>query len=129
MPSEPLSAEYILPLRWAEDSGLDELVPYLEQLCSWIRVTVVDGSAPDLFDSHQARFPASVRHIRPESGAGGNGKVTAVMTAVRLSSADKLVIADDDVRFTHEALTAVIEALDHAHVVRPQNFFEPLPWH
>lgn len=127
--SEPLPAEYILPLRWADDTGLDELLPYLEQLCSWIRVTVVDGSAPDLFDGHQKRFPASVRHIRPAPGAGGNGKVAAVMTAVRLSSADKLVIADDDVRFTHEGLTAVIAALDHAHVVRPQNFFSPLPWH
>lgn len=126
---EPPRAEYILPLRWAEDSGLDELVAYLGQLCSWIPVTVVDGSAPELFDRHQARFPASVRHIRPQPGAVGNGKVTAVMTAVRLSSADKIVIADDDVRFTHEGLTGVIAALDHAHVVRPQNFFSPLPWH
>ncbi|WP_457972971.1 glycosyltransferase [Arthrobacter sp. D1-17] len=126
---EPLQAEYILPLRWTEDSGLDELVPYLEQLCSWIRVTVVDGSAPDLFDCHRARFPGSVNHIRPEPGAGGNGKVSAVMTAVRLSCADRLVIADDDVRFTREGLDSVIAALNHAHVVRPQNFFSPLPWH
>lgn len=126
---EPLPAEYILPLRWAEDSGLDELVPYLEQLCSWIRVTVVDGSAPDLFDRHRARFPASVHHIPPEPGQGGNGKVAAVMTAVRLSCAEALVIADDDVRFTREGLNSVIAALDHAHVVRPQNFFDPLPWH
>ncbi|CAH0298299.1 hypothetical protein SRABI83_04435 [Arthrobacter sp. Bi83] len=126
---EPLRAEYILPLRWAEDSGLDELVPYLEQLCSWIRVTVVDGSAADLYDCHQARFPVAVRHIRPAPGAGGNGKVTAVLTAVRLSCAERLVIADDDVRYTYEGLTSVLGGLDHAHVVRPQNFFSPLPWH
>ena len=126
---EPLRAEYILPLRWAEDSGLDELLPYLEQLCSWIPVTVVDGSTPDLFDRHRARFPTSVRHIRPEPGAGGNGKVAAVMTAVHLSCAEALVIADDDVRFTREGINSLITALQHAHVVRPQNFFSPLPWH
>lgn len=127
--SEPLRAEYILPLRWAEESELDQLASYLEQLCSWIRVTVIDGSPLDLFDSHRSRFPASVNHIRPEPGAEGNGKVAAVMTAVRLSCADRLVIADDDVRFTYEGLASVIAALERAHVVRPQNYFSPMPWH
>ncbi|MCU1532955.1 MAG: hypothetical protein JWO49_2526 [Arthrobacter sp.] len=121
--------EYILPLRWAEDSKLDDLVLYLERLCSWIPVIVVDGSPGALFDRHKARFPPVVRHVRPASGAGGNGKVTAVMTAVHLSTAERLVIADDDVRYTRESLTAVLAYLDDAEVVRPQNYFSTLPWH
>lgn len=40
----PYSTEYILPLRWTSDACLYELVTYLERLCSWIDVTVVDGS-------------------------------------------------------------------------------------
>ncbi|WP_164200338.1 glycosyltransferase [[Micrococcus luteus] ATCC 49442] len=128
-PTEPAQAEYILPLRWSEDSSLEDITTYLEQLSSWIPVTVVDGSTPNLFDRHRARFPASVRHIRPRPGPRGNGKVTAVLTAVSLSSAERLVIADDDVRYTREGLRAVIDGLDHAHVVRPQNYFSPLPWH
>lgn len=122
------SAEYILPLRWTSDSGLYELVTYLEKLSSWIDVTVVDGSPDPLFESHAAEFPPQVRHIRPEP-APGNGKVTAVMTAVRLSDADRLVIADDDVRYTRENLAAVVRCLDDAEVVRPQNYFIPRPWH
>lgn len=121
--------EYILPLRWAEDSGLDELVEYLRQLCSWIGVTVVDGSPAGLFARHRERFPPEVRHIAPEPAPGGNGKVSAVMTAVRRSAAERLVIADDDVRYSREGLAAVLRSLDEAELVRPQNYFRSLPWH
>ncbi|MBT2554094.1 glycosyltransferase family 2 protein [Arthrobacter sp. ISL-5] len=120
--------EYILPVRWAEDSGLDEFVHYLEELCAWIPVTVVDGSDAALFARHRALFPAAVRHIRPAPGTG-NGKVTAVMTAARLSGAERLVIADDDVRYTAESLAAIVNHLDDADVARPQNYFTSLPWH
>jgi hypothetical protein len=120
--------EYILPLRWADDSALAELVQYLEVLAGWIHVTVVDGSGAELFATHRAQFPPSVRHMRPDPGTG-NGKVTAVLTAVRSSGAERLVIADDDVRYTRESLAAVVHHLDHADLVRPQNYFDVLPWH
>ena len=42
-----IDAEYVLPLRWADDSGLDELVAYLTGLRESVEVTVVDGSAPE----------------------------------------------------------------------------------
>ncbi|TQJ38740.1 glycosyl transferase family 21 [Arthrobacter sp. SLBN-112] len=132
-------AEYILPLRWNEDSALSELSDYLRRLADWIPVSVVDGSAPDLFERHRAAFPTAVRHLRPDpdgspqhAGDGGgarNGKVAGVMTGVRASSAEFLVIADDDVRYTREALAAVVHHLGSAHVVRPQNYFDPRPWH
>jgi hypothetical protein len=102
---------------------------YLEELCQWIAVTVVDGSSNELFERHAECFPPAVKHLRPTPGLPGNGKVTAVMTAVRLSAAERLVIADDDVRYSHDALTAVIAGLDHADVVRPQNYFNNWPWH
>ncbi|TQJ68371.1 glycosyl transferase family 2 [Arthrobacter sp. SLBN-100] len=138
------SAEYILPLRRTEESELDselqDLAAYLERLLEWIAVTVVDGSAPELFERHRAAFPPGVRHIRPEpagssahgsngSRAGSNGKVAGVMTGVRASSAELLVIADDDVRYTRESLAAVVHHLSSADIVRPQNYFDPLPWH
>ncbi|MFF1251997.1 glycosyltransferase [Pseudarthrobacter sp. NPDC058329] len=129
------SAEYILPLRWTGDSELPDLAAYLELLSGWIPVTVVDGSSPELFERHRAAFPAAVRHLRPEPGgsdgsnARGNGKVAGVMTGVRSSMAELLVIADDDVRYTCESLTAIIAHLESADVVRPQNYFDPLPWH
>ncbi|MEC5189860.1 MULTISPECIES: glycosyltransferase [unclassified Arthrobacter] len=121
--------EYILPLRWAGDAALGDLVQYLKQLCSWIPVTVVDGSPEQLFSQHKSAFPPAVNHLRPSPGGEGNGKVRAVLTAVRQSSAERLVIADDDVRYTRDSLAAVLAGLDSADVVRPQNYFTAWPWH
>jgi Glycosyl transferase family 21 len=134
-PAMGMAAEYILPLRWTDDAGLPDLAAYLRRLTDWIPVTVVDGSAPELFEHHRRMFPPAVRHLPPEAGPGGkggkggNGKVAGVMTGVRASMADLLVIADDDVRYTRESLAAVVHHLRSADVVRPQNYFEPLPWH
>lgn len=127
-------AEYILPLRWTGDAGLPELVDYLQRLSGWIDVTVVDGSDPDLFAHHREQFPPQVRHIRPGPGGTGspkhgNGKVAGVLAGVRAARAELLVLADDDVRYTRESLAAVVGHLGFADVVRPQNYFDPLPWH
>jgi hypothetical protein len=58
-----------------------------------------------------------------------NGKVAGVLTGLRLTAHERVVIADDDVRYSAAALAAVSAALDSADVVRPQNYFDPLPWH
>ena len=57
------------------------------------------------------------------------GKVGGVLTGVRLASHEPLIIADDDVRYDETALSRMLQELQTAHVVRPQNYFEPLPWH
>jgi hypothetical protein len=51
------------------------------------------------------------------------------LTGVRLASHDRLIIADDDVRYDETSLGLLLDALDSADVVRPQNYFSPLPWH
>ncbi|MFF1574190.1 glycosyltransferase [Leifsonia sp. NPDC058292] len=124
-----IAAEYVLPLRWADDRGLDELVEYLERLCSVIDVTVVDGSGPDLFRRHAAAFPPTVRHLPVQPWPGCNGKVAGVMTGLHAARHDRVVIADDDVRYTPQTLGQVVELLEHADVVSPQNHFSPRPWH
>ena len=48
---------------------------------------------------------------------------------MRLASHDRLVLADDDVRYDTAAIAAVASALDHCDIVRPQNYFDPMPWH
>src|SRR5215217_4010099 len=57
------------------------------------------------------------------------GKVGGVLTGVRLASHECLVVADDDVRYDADSLARVVEGLRGADVVRPQNYFTPLPWH
>ncbi|WP_348787677.1 glycosyltransferase [Leifsonia sp. NPDC080035] len=124
-----IDAEYVLPLRWADDRGLDELVGYLRVLSGWIDVTVVDGSGPDRFSAHAAALPAGVRHLPVQPWPGRNGKVAGVVTGVRAARHERVVIADDDVRYREDALGALVGRLDDADVVAPQNHFAPLPWH
>jgi hypothetical protein len=39
------------------------------------------------------------------------------------------VIADDDVRYDADALRRLLDRLRESDLVRPQNYFDPLPWH
>lgn len=129
-----LALEYVLPMRWTEDEALAELTAYLRDLARHVRVTVVDGSPEALFAEHARALTgeqeAGIRHVRPDWPVPcRNGKVRGVLTGVRLAESDKVVIADDDVRWDVTALARVERLLDEAELVRPQNFFEPAPWH
>jgi hypothetical protein len=123
-------AAYVLPLKWTDDTELNGLCAYLEELTRWLPVLVVDGSPSDLFAAHARAFPPAVRHFRPRRLGYANGKVEGVLTGVQLSGHEFLVIADDDVRYTRDALERAVSLLGGADVVRPQNYFyAPLPWH
>ncbi|MBB5966693.1 glycosyltransferase [Planomonospora venezuelensis] len=121
---------YVLPLRWEEDSGLDELTFYLRWLSRRARVIVVDGSPDEIFGRHARRWCGLVAHVRPDPALdAANGKVAGVVTGMRAATAEHVVIADDDVRYDAAGLARVRALLDRADLVRPQNHFHPLPWH
>jgi hypothetical protein len=121
---------YVLAIR-AESPVSAELVDYLRSLPVFVETIVVDGSTPSPFRDLQARCGPRIRHVAPDADVRhfANGKVAGVLTGVRLASFDKVVIADDDVRYEPRSLLAMSRALDDAEVVRPQNYFDPLPWH
>ena len=124
------NAEYILPLKWSADGGLEELCTHLAMLCTYLPVLVVDGSDEERFAAHGRAFPPAVRHCRPAHPECLNGKVAGVLTGLDMTRADYLVIADDDVRYTPDGLSRLLALLADADVVRPQNYFAaPLPWH
>jgi hypothetical protein len=127
--ADRLAAEYVLPLRWHDDRELGELAAYLQQLSRWVDVTVVDGSASDLFAAHSRAWGENVQHCVPSPWPGANGKVKGVMTGLSRARHDIVIIADDDVRYDLATLTAVVAAMNVADLVRPQNYFAPLPWH
>ncbi|WP_336716229.1 glycosyltransferase [Arthrobacter sp. USHLN218] len=128
-PPDLAEAEYILPLRWSEDSRLDELIGYLRVLSGWMRITVVDGSPPGVFEAHRLAWQGLVTHIHPEPGLGRNGKAAGVISGVRRSGSEFLVLADDDVRYALPGLRRLVVLLRDAELVRPQNYFLEWPWH
>ncbi|WP_433387020.1 glycosyltransferase [Micromonospora sp. KLBMP9576] len=125
-----LPVAYVLPLRWTDDADLPGLTRYLGWLSARVDVTVVDGSPPELFARHGRAWRGLLRHLRPDPALRGvNGKVTGVLTGVAAARHEHVVIADDDVRYDEAGLRAVHRLLDRVDLVRPQNYFDPLPWH
>jgi hypothetical protein len=121
---------YVVPLRRWSPGSIDDLADYLQQLTEVAEVIVVDGSAEPIFEHHRRRFPAPIRHLPVASEFNGrSGKVNGVLTGVSVAGQERVILADDDVRYEPAGLQRIEELLDHAHVVRPQNYFGPMPWH
>ena len=121
---------YILPIRSATPAAVGEFDAYVRWLAEHVETIVVDGSPPEIFAENAAAWAGVVVHVPPAPGLiTPMGKVGAVLTGVHLASNERLVIADDDVRYDADSLRRVERALDSADVVRPQNYFDPLPWH
>lgn len=128
---DPLPFTYVLPLSWPRDLGRDELTSYLELLTHTCgEIIVVDGSPGPVFSANRRAFGHAVRHVELDPRAPGRvRKVPAVMAGVRLARHQAIVIADDDVRYSPAALIRAVRLLERFDLVRPQNYFEPLPWH
>jgi hypothetical protein len=128
--AERLPCTYILPIKRSSPEDLSELTDYL----SWVddqvaQLIVVDGSPAPLFHTHHARWQA-FDHVAPaESRRTPNGKVWGVLTGLDLAREERIVIADDDIRYDRDSLRRTVALLDSADLVRPQNYFEPQPWH
>ena len=126
--SSPLAATYVLPIA-AQVSQARALSGYLQRLSRTLDdVIIVDGSPQETFDAHARSWGAHVRHLRPQMQAT-NGKVAGVMTGVLAARHERVIVADDDVRYRWAELIRMLALLEEHEVVRPQNFFRPLPWH
>lgn len=129
--SAPLDLTYVVPVRWHDGAQRRDLAAYLAAIAPHCaEVIVVDGSPPPVFAANAAAWGEQARHVPPAAeDACLMGKVAGVRTGVRLASRDRVVIADDDVRYEPAALRRTARLLDDHDLVRPQNFFAHLPWH
>ena len=127
-----IEATYVVPIRRSAPEEAGEFSGYLRRLSGEMdEVIVVDGSSPEVFEAHAAIWGDAVRHVPVDPGCvTPMGKVGGVLTGVRLARHERVIIGDDDVFYTPESLARVVDLLEEgAHVVRPQNYFDPLPWH
>jgi len=125
------SVSYVLPLRWSRPGPVQELARYLRSLDGEVEeILVVDGSSEPLFEHHAAALRGVARHLRPHPDLHFRmGKVNGVLSGVRECTHERVVLADDDVRYDVASLRRVVAGLDEADLVRPQNYFDELPWH
>jgi hypothetical protein len=122
---------YVLPLRWSEPGPIEELSAYLDSIAGAVdEILVVDGSPAPIFAEHAQALPGVARHLPPHPDLDFQmGKVNGVLTGVRESAGERIVLADDDVRYDPKTLGRTVALLDTADLVRPQNYFDELPWH
>ncbi|MDQ2817195.1 MAG: glycosyltransferase family 2 protein [Candidatus Eremiobacteraeota bacterium] len=122
-------ATYLVPLKAHDLAALDELTEYFFSLPQ-LEVLVIDASPPEIYAEHSRRWLGRLTHLPVDPAIRGlNGKTRGVLSGLRYAAHEKIIIADDDVRYTADSLSRVIAALDRADVVRPQNFFYPQAWH
>jgi hypothetical protein len=125
------SVSYVLPLRWAEPGPIEELSAYLRSIAGVPdEILVVDGSPAPVFAEHAAALRGVARHLAPHPDLDFQmGKVNGVLTGVLECSSELIVLADDDVRYDPSTLRHTVELLDRTDLVRPQNYFDEMPWH
>jgi Glycosyltransferase like family 2 len=125
-----LPLTYVLPLRRDEGGDVGELAAYVRGLAASVETIVADGSPPKVFAAQGEAFGPDVVHVRPDPQYHfANGKVDGVMTGLRMAAHEGVVVADDDVRWDVSALARAARLLEDHDVVRPQNYFDPRPWH
>lgn len=123
---------YLLPIRRSKFFATEasELTDYFRALNdAGCDVLVVDGSPAEVRGQHAAVWRSVCRHEQVDRSFGYlNDKVNGIHTGVRLAATEKIVLADDDIRYDGAGIEHVCELLDKFEVVRPQNFLSPLPW-
>jgi glycosyl transferase family 2 len=129
--SPPLELSYVVPVRWRDGGQRRELAAYLAGIAPHCaELIVVDGSPPEVFAANGAAWGDFATQVAPLPDERWlMGKVAGVRTGIRIASHERLVIADDDVRYDPEALRRTARLLDDHDLVRPQNYFRQLPWH
>jgi len=121
---------YVLPLRWREPRELGEMGAYLRWLAGRCDVVIVDASPEPLALRHRETWGADARIVPPDPAVRClNGKAWGVMTGVPLARHERVVVADDDVRYDAASLARLAAMLAEHDLVWPHCYFDPLPWH
>lgn len=90
-------------------------------------VLVVDGSPRDVFAAHGEMWGDECGHVPVDPQYKYlNGKVNGIHTGVDLAAHERIILADDDIRYTPDDVRRMAKLLDSFEMVRPQNYLSPL---
>ena len=105
-------------------AGSSDLRPFAEYLSTLdvagCEVVVLDAS--DEVDEHRCVLRWVARHVAVHE------PVDLVRAAAQVASCEKVIIADDTVRYNVADLTELCALLDAHEVVEAQDYLEPMPW-
>ena len=123
---------YLLTIRRAAFNGEEalELRDYFEMLGrAGCEVLVVDGSPEEVFDLHAGVWREACRHepVDPQYEFL-NGKVNGIHNGVAIASHEAIILADDDLVYAPADARRMADLLSEYDLVRPQNYFSPLPF-
>lgn len=128
---QDIVATYLLPIRRVQfDPGdVERLGDYFKLLrLAGCEVLIIDGSPQSIFDEHKKYWERFSRHVPPDPKYTYlNGKVNSVHTGVAAASCERIILADDDIRYTAADVKRMCLLLDRFEMVRPQNFIHPRP--
>ena len=102
---------------------------YFEMLTdAGCEVLVIDGSPPEVFAAHDDVWRGFCRHHKVNSQYKYlNGKVNGIHTGIESATQERVILADDDIRYTAENVRRMSDLLIDYEMARPQNYFSPLP--
>lgn len=122
---------YVVALeRSLTDAELRELAAYLSELgvlgCD---VVILDASQAERFRSNANVLRWVGRHlpVSPEQRTRA-GRIDRLRAVCEAAACEKIIVAGDDVRWSHEGLRETCDLLDRCEVVEPHEYLEPLPW-
>ena len=123
---------YLLPIRRSvyTDAETQQLRDYFAELREAdCEVLVVDGSPREVFEQHHRAWSGVCNHLEVDRQYGYlNDKVNGIHTGVALAACEKIVLADDDIRYSTANVEQMCALLEEYEMVRPQNYLDPRPW-
>jgi hypothetical protein len=130
--AETFLCTYLLPIRRvrADEAEAGAFAGYFRRLArAGCEVLVVDGSPAEVFEAHARAWGDACRHVPVDPRYKYlNGKVNGVHTGVALATCERVLLADDDIRYTAPDVERACALLERHEMVRPQNYLAPLPW-
>lgn len=102
---------------------------YFRLIAAKCDVLVVDGSPSDIFAAHKEIWSDVCLHAPVDPHYKYlNGKVNGIHTGINIAAHERIILADDDIRYTPNDLCRMTELLADDEMVRPQNYLSPLPF-